>query len=80
MHGMAREFRNDLMVLARKSRGISQQDLSDCLIEKGVAGSLATVKRWEKGKTTPGIAEAEAIAQCLGVTVNHLTGWGGRKG
>lgn len=77
---MGRTFRRDLMIAARNGRGMSQYQLANLLREHGgVACSLATVKRWEKGKTVPGIDEAEAIAKCLGVTINHLTGWGGRK-
>jgi transcriptional regulator with XRE-family HTH domain len=59
---------------------MSQPELARLLSDiEGVSCSLATVKRWESGKTEPRIKDAEAIARVLGVSINYLTGWGGRK-
>ena len=59
--------------LARRARGLSQQQLAD------VAGmSRQAVSLWESGESDPSLRAAFALASALGMTVEELFGPGER--
>ena len=60
------EFHEKLQEL-RKSRGLTQEELAECLFV-----SRAAVSKWESGRGYPGIDSIKAIAQFFSVTVDFL--------
>ena len=59
--------------LARRARGLSQQQLAD------VAGmSRQAVSLWESGESDPSLRAAFALASALGMTIEELFGPGER--
>lgn len=51
----------------RKSKGLNQEDLADAL-----GMSYMTIRRWEKGITTPRMEDIKALAKALGVSEADL--------
>lgn len=64
---MEREEISKKIKILRKSRGLTQQQLADRLNVK-----RATISNYEIGRRSPHLKELEAIAEALGVSLDHF--------
>lgn len=64
----------EFILIQRRRRGMTQEEFAQLIhIHEN------TVRRWERGMSTPNIAEVPYICRNLGVTPNQLFRWEGEE-
>lgn len=64
---MARQFSGHRLREARKSAGISPEQLA-----VNVGRSFYSIREWEQGRVTPSVATLAALADIVGCSVDDL--------
>ncbi|HEX3779794.1 MAG TPA: helix-turn-helix transcriptional regulator [Pseudonocardiaceae bacterium] len=72
MASITKAFRGSLLRGVRERAGLLQREVAALLTERGVQTDQSVVSQWENNRQAPLVPTLKALADVLGVAVDHL--------